>query len=44
MTFELPPAPAFGATLDLTPAPQVLEFLARRRSASALTLAEPAPD
>ena len=43
MTSVLPPAPAFGAPLDLTPAPQVLDFLARRRSASALTLAEPAP-
>src|SRR3569623_2031284 len=43
VTFELPPAPEFGAPLDLTPAPQVLAFLARRRSASALTLAEPAP-
>jgi nitroreductase len=43
LTFVLPPAPEFGDPLDLEPAPQVLAFLARRRSASALTLAEPAP-
>jgi nitroreductase len=39
----LPPPAAFGTPLELRPAPEVLEFLSRRRSASALTLAEPAP-
>ena len=38
-----PPPPAFGSPLPVAPAPEVLEFLARRRSASALTLGEPAP-
>ena len=37
------PPPAFGAPLPVVPAPEVLTFLARRRSASALTLVEPAP-
>ena len=44
MTRSLPPEPEFGAAL---PAParseEVLRFLALRRSASAATLAEPAP-
>ena len=40
---QLPPPADFGAPLALDPAPEVLKFLARRRSASALTLAEPAP-
>lgn len=44
MTHVLPPAPKFGSRVQLTPAPEVLAFLARRRSASALTLAEPAPN
>ena len=43
MTIALPPASPFGAPLDLAPAPEVLAFLARRRSASAVTLAEPGP-
>ena len=43
MTNTLPPAPAFGAPLPATPRPAVLDFLATRRSASAATLAEPAP-
>ena len=43
MTFALPPAPEFGARLDLKPAPPVLDFLATRRSSSAVTLAAPAP-
>ena len=43
MTVKLPDPPAFGAALPLTPAPEVLNFLATRRSASAVTLAEPAP-
>lgn len=43
MTVVLPPAPQFGAPAPQTPAPEVLRFLATRRSASAVTLAEPAP-
>lgn len=43
MTLQLPSAPAFGAPAPTGPAPQVLAFLATRRSASALMLAEPAP-
>jgi nitroreductase len=39
----LPPPAEFGTPLELTPAPEVLDFLARRRSASALTLSEPGP-
>jgi nitroreductase len=39
----LPSAPAFGSPLPIEAAPEVLAFLARRRSASAVTLAEPAP-
>ncbi|RAK66587.1 nitroreductase family protein [Phenylobacterium kunshanense] len=39
----LPPPPPFGAPLPVTPAPEVLRFLTARRSASAVTLAEPAP-
>jgi len=39
----LPPAPAFGATVPQPASPEVLDFLARRRSASALTLADPGP-
>ena len=38
-----PRAPVFGAALPVRAAPEVLEFLARRRSASALTLRPPAP-
>jgi nitroreductase len=43
VTFALPPAPEFGAPIALAPAPQVLAFLATRRSTSAVTLAEPGP-
>ncbi len=43
MSDALPPPPEFGTPLPVAPAPAVLDFLARRRSASALTLAEPAP-
>jgi nitroreductase len=39
----LPPPPEFGAPLPVEAAPEVLNFLARRRSTSAMTLAEPAP-
>lgn len=40
----LPPAPDFGAPVPQHPAPDVLRFLALRRSTSAVTLAEPAPN
>lgn len=40
----LPPPPEFGAPLPLRPSPEVLRFLALRRSTSALTLAEPGPN
>jgi len=43
VTIALPPAPEFGAPVDMTPAPEVLAFLARRRSTSAVTLAAPGP-
>jgi nitroreductase len=43
VTEALPPAPQFGDALPLQPVPEVLRFLARRRSTSAVTLAEPAP-
>lgn len=43
MPSTLPPAPDFGAALPLTATPQVLRFLALRRSTSAVTLAEPGP-
>lgn len=43
MTEALPPAPQFGDPLPVEPAPEVLRFLARRRSTSAVTLTEPAP-
>jgi nitroreductase len=43
LTAALPPAPQFGAPIPLEAAPEVLRFLARRRSASAVTLAAPAP-
>jgi nitroreductase len=40
---DLPPAPAFGQPLPQRPTPQVLDFMALRRSTPAVTLAEPAP-
>ena len=43
MTLSLPAAPLFGQPVPQHPAPEVLAFLATRRSASAVTLAEPAP-
>ena len=43
MTVVLPPAPQFGAPVPQAPVPEVLRFLATRRSASAVTLAEPGP-
>lgn len=36
-------SPAFGEPVALKPQPEVLDFLSRRRSHSALTLAAPAP-
>lgn len=44
MTGSVPPAPAFGETLPIETSPEVLAFLARRRSASAMTLTAPGPD
>ena len=44
MTLSLPQAPVFGAPIQTHATPQVLDFLALRRSASAVTLMEPAPD
>jgi nitroreductase len=43
VTVALPAAPPFGAPVPQAPAPEVLRFLSRRRSTSAVTLAEPAP-
>ena len=43
VTDALPSAPQFGDALPLSPAPAVLQFLARRRSTSAVTLGPPAP-
>ena len=38
-----PPPPAFGDPLPVTASPETVSFLARRRSASALTLSAPGP-
>ena len=43
MSIALPAAPAFGAAVPQQPCPNVLSFLATRRSASAVTLSAPAP-
>lgn len=43
MTINLPAAPAFGAPVEQRPRPELLDFLATRRSSSAVTLAAPAP-
>jgi nitroreductase len=40
----IPAAPAFGEAAPIRASPQTLAFLARRRSASALSLGAPAPD
>jgi nitroreductase len=39
VTLALPPAPQFGEPISLRPTPEVLAFLATRRSTSAVTLA-----
>lgn len=44
MSIALPAAPSFGAPVEQRPCPELLNFLATRRSASAVTLAGPAPD
>jgi nitroreductase len=44
LSHRLPPEPEFGEVLPILPSPAVLDFLARRRSASAATLRAPAPD
>lgn len=43
MSLTLPPPPAFGAPVPQTARPEVLEFLALRRSTSAVALSEPPP-
>ncbi|MBS0411699.1 MAG: nitroreductase [Proteobacteria bacterium] len=43
MDLSVPAAPAFGDPLPVKASPEVLAFLARRRSASALALRAPAP-
>jgi nitroreductase len=43
MTVSIPPPPEFGEPMPIAPAPAVLSFLARRRSASALMLRAPGP-
>jgi nitroreductase len=40
---SVPAAPEFGEAAPITASPETLAFLARRRSAAALTLREPAP-
>ncbi|WP_269716294.1 nitroreductase family protein [Caulobacter sp. NIBR2454] len=44
MRHSVPPAPEFGQPLPIQASPAVLDFLAMRRSASAMALAEPGPD
>ncbi|CAN5487901.1 nitroreductase [soil metagenome] len=44
MTGSVPPAPQFGDLLPIEPSQAVVDFLAKRRSASAMTLAAPGPD
>ena len=43
LTHSVPAAPAFGEAAPIEASPQTLAFLARRRSASAVALTEPAP-
>jgi len=44
LTGSVPAAPQFGESLPIEPSDAVVAFLARRRSASAMTLAAPGPD
>lgn len=44
MTGSVPAAPEFGETLPIEASNEVLRFLARRRSASAMTLTAPGPN
>ena len=44
MAGSVPLAPEFGDTLPVEASPEVVAFLARRRSASAMTLNAPGPD
>jgi nitroreductase len=44
LTGSVPPAPQFGESLPVEPSAAVVAFLARRRSASAMTLTAPGPD
>lgn len=44
MAGSVPPAPEFGETLPVEASPETVAFLARRRSASAMTLSAPGPD
>jgi nitroreductase len=44
LTGSVPAAPQFGESLSIAPSDAVVAFLARRRSASAMTLAAPGPD
>jgi nitroreductase len=41
---SVPPAPEFAETLPIEASPEVVAFLAKRRSASAMSLAAPGPD
>jgi nitroreductase len=43
LTVSVPPSPQFGDPLPSEASPEVLAFLSRRRSASAVTLRGPAP-
>jgi len=43
LSLTLPPPPPFGAPIPQTARPEVLEFLALRRSTSAVALSEPPP-
>jgi nitroreductase len=43
LTHPVPAAPLFGEAAPIEASPQTLAFLARRRSASAVNLTEPAP-
>jgi nitroreductase len=43
LAHSVPAAPTFGETAPIEASPETLAFLARRRSASAMALTEPAP-